>query len=238
MPSLTLIANEAKRLLKPIKEPRRRELQEELTDLCEQHWQKLRGPKPTTPLARALWSSTPPWSDLLLDLYANGDWRLTVLLPANQLSKALALLVLAEIERGNEAGAHIAHEPMMAFESLAPPEVWLQRLTGLLRGTLAPPLLHQHNSRDAIWKALAVIAAQTRRLDLPAAIEVIGLLAASTSQDQSLEKLRQELLETGIRFLGNEGDYVQYELHGHAHKPLRTRQLGEMLLEIRQKWLH
>lgn len=238
MPSLSLIATEAKRQLKPLKEPRRRELQEELTDLCEQHWQELRGPQPATPLAQALWSVTPPWSDLLLDLYASGDWRLAVLLPANQLSKALALLVLAEIERGNEAGAHIAHEPMMAFESIPPPEAWLQRLTALLRGTLKPPLLHQHNSRDAMWKALAVIAAQTRRLDLPAIIKVIGLLATATRQGQSLEKLHQEVLETGIRFIGTEDDYVQFELHGHAHKPLRTRQLGEMLLEIRQKWLH
>lgn len=152
-------------------------------------------------------------------------------------------MLLAEIERDNEAGVHTAHEPMMAFESIAPPEAWLERLTALLHGTLAPPLLHKHNSRDAVWKALAVIAAYTRRLDLPAIIEVIGLLTSPEDdpaliQDEALETLRQEVREVGIRFLGIEDNFVQFELHDHAHKPIRTRQLGEMLLEIRLKWLH
>lgn len=239
-PSLSLIATEAQRLLKQIKEPHRLELQEALAELCETHWQELRGAQPDTPLAQTLWSTTPPWSDLLLDLYANGDARLIDMLPKSKLSKGLALLVLAEIERGNEQSVSIAYEPMMAFESTPPPTDWLDRITSLLRGTLEPPVLHRHDSHDALWKALAVIAAKTKRLDLPAVLQVIALMAApeQATKDESLETLRLDVLEIGIHFLSIENDYVQLEQHNHAHKPVRTRQLGEILLEIRGKWLH
>ncbi len=243
MPSLSLIAIEAQRLLKSIEEEHRPARQEALAELCEAHWQELRGPQPPTPLAQALWSVTPPWSDLLLDLYAAGDARLVELLPRQKLAKGLALLVLAEIERGNEAGVYIAYEPMMAFESTPPPANWLERITTLLRGSLEPPVLHRHDSHDSLWKALAVIAAHTRRLDLPAVLQVIALLTApqeqaATAHDEALETLRHDVLEVGIRFLSIEDDHVHFEQHGHAHKPVRTRQLGEMLLEIRQKWFH
>ena len=243
MTSLSLIATEAQRQLKQVREARRHELQEALAELCEAHWQELRGAQPTTPLAQALWSITPPWSDLLLDLYAAGDARLTDLLPKSRLAKGLALLVLAEIERGNEMGVYIAYEPMMAFESTPPPATWLTRITSLLRGTLEPPVLHLHDSHESLWKALAIIAAHTRRLDLSAVLQVIALLTApqdqaSTTRDEALETLRHDLLEVGIRFLSSENDHIHFEQHSHAHKPVRTRQLGEMLLEIREKWLH
>lgn len=239
MPSLSHIATEAQRLLKHVKEGHRRELQQELAELCEDHWQTLRGPLPTSPLEQALWSTTPSWSDLLLDLYAAGDIRLADLLPKSKLAKGLALLVSAEIERGSEVGVYIAYEPMMAFESATPPAQWLERITSLLRGTLEAPFLHRHDSHETMWKALAVIATHTRRLDLPAVLQVIALLTATQEQagDESLEKLRRDLLKIGIRFLRIEDAYVHMEQHGHAHKPVRTRQLGEMLLEIRQKWL-
>ena len=89
---------------------------------------------------------------------------------------------------------------------------------------------------------MAVIAAFTRRLDLPAVLEVIRLLCVSTDQagagsDMALEKLREEVAEVGIRFLNIEDDRIHFEQHGHVHKPLRARRLGEMLLEIRQWWL-
>ncbi len=241
LPSLTHIATEAQRLLKQVKEAHRHELQQDLAELCENHWQELRGPQPASPLAQALWSITPPWSDLLLDLYATGAARLTDLLPKSRLSKGLALLVLAEIERGNEQGVSIAYEPMMAFESTPPPTNWLGRINSLLRGTVEPPVLHPHDSHESLWKALAVIAAHARRLDLPAVLQVIALLTAPPDQaikDETLEILRHHLDKIGIHFLSIKDDYVHLEQHGHAHKPVRTRQLGEMLLEIRGKWLH
>jgi hypothetical protein len=243
MPSLSLISTEAQRQLRLLKETRRRALQKDLADLCEAHWRELRGPQPATPLAQALWSITPSWSDLLLDLHASGDARLIDLLPQSRLAKGLALLVAAEIERGNETGVYIAHEPMMAFERTPPPADWLARIASLLRGALEPPVRHRHDSREPLGKALAVIAAHTRRLDLPAVLEVIGLLTAPQDQaadarDETLETLRDAVLDAGVRFLGIESERVLFLQHGHEHKPVRTRRLGEMLMAIRRKWLH
>lgn len=162
MPSLALIETEAQRLVGRLPESRRLAQQTALVDLCETHWHSLRGPQPETPLAQTLWSVTPPLADLLTDLYAGGDARLGEVLLESHLARGLALLVLAEIERGNEAGVHIAHEPMMAFETAPPPIALLERITALLRGTLKPPRLHHHDKHhDSMWKALAVIAAHT-----------------------------------------------------------------------------
>ena len=129
----------------------------------------------------------------------------------------MALLVFAEIEYGNEAGVHIAHEPMMAFEHGPPPMAWLERVSALLRGTLEPPLLHHHDKHhDPVWKALAVIAARTRRLDLPAVQEVIRLLSDATKQegrisDPALETLREAVAEVGIRFRAMDDDWIHFE---------------------------
>lgn len=243
MTSLSLIENEAQRLVGRLPESRRLVQQAALVELCETHWQSLRGPQPESPLSRALWSVTPPLADLLMDLYIAGDARLDGILPGGHLAKGMALLVLVEIERGNETGVHIAHEPMMAFESATPPDALLERTRALLYGTLEPPQLHAHDKHhDAMWKAMAVIAVATRRLDLPAVLEVVRLLCISTDQadlgaDAALKRLREEVAEVGIRFLEIEDDHIHFEQHGRVHKPLRVRRLGEMLLEIRQMWL-
>ncbi len=243
MPSLSLIETEARRLLGRLPESRRLAQQGVLVELCEAHWHALRGAQPATPLAQALWSITPPLADLLLDLYAGGDARLDEVLSGCRLARGLALLVLAEIECANEAGVHIAHEPMMAFEIAPPPMALLERITALLRGTLEPPRWHHHDKHhDAMWKALVVIASDTHRVDLPAVLEVIRLLSVPTDQagfvfDQALEKLRDDVAAVGIRFLAADDDHIHFEQYGHTHKPLRARRLGEMLLEIRQSWL-
>lgn len=242
MPSLSLIETEAKRLVGSLPETRREALQAALVELCEKRWEELRGPEPAGSLARALWSVTPPSADLLVDLYANDDERLADRAPGQDLANCMALLVLAEIERGNEMGVHIAHEPMMAFETTAPPPAWLERITALLRGALEPPTLHPHDRHHPLWKALAVIAAHTRRLDLPAVEQAISLLTRPRDQsaldyDAALDELRNEVHRAGIRFLSMEDDHILLEQHGHAHKPVRSRQIGDMLLEIRQQWL-
>lgn len=242
MPSLSLIATEARRLLRRMEDTRRQALQEALAGLCEAHWLELRGAEPGSPLARALWSVTPPWADLLTNLYAEADPRLDEILPGQDFAKGMALLALAEIERGNESGVQMAHEPMMAFVDTVPSPAWLERIVALLYGTLAPPPPHPHGHEEPLRKALAVIAAHTRRLDLLAVLEVIALLAetpdrSAVPRDETLEALRRELPRVGIRFLGLEADHVRFEQHGHRHKPVRTRQLGDMLLEIRQAWI-
>lgn len=238
MTSLSLIETEAQRLLGRLPETERLAQQRALVDLCEVHWHELRGPPPETPLAKALWSITPPLADLLLDLYADNDARLNEFFAPEHLARGLALLVMAEVESGNEAGVHIAHGPMMAFETAMPPVALLDRIAALLRGTLEPPAFHKHDKHhDAMWKALAVIAAATQRLDLPAAWEVIRLLSSGQASESSVTQLREEVAEVGIRFTDIDDEHVEYELHGHQHKPIRARHLGEMLFEIRQTWL-
>ncbi len=242
MPSLSLIEVEAQRLVGSLPEAQRHALQDALVELCETHWQELRGPEPTGTLAQAMWSVTPPWADLSIDLYASGDSRLTARVPGQSLANGMALLALAEIDRGNEAGVHIAHEPMMAFQATDPPAPWLERISALLRGTLEPPLLHPHDRHHPLWKALAVIAAHTRRLDLPAVEQAISLLTRPRDQsaldyDEALDTLRNEVHQAGIRFLSIDDDHVLLEQHGHPNKPVRCRQIGDMLFEIRQEWL-
>lgn len=242
MPSLSLIEAEARRIVGRLDEDRRRSLQAALVELCETHWQEVRGPEPATPLARVLWSVTPPLADLLIDLYVAGDVRLDETLPACNVAKGLALLVLAEIERGDEAGVHLAHEPMMAFETAPPPMSWLERIAALLHGKLEVPALHPHAHHAPLWKALAAMAAHSRRLDLPAVLQVIRLLATpveqlASSRDEALAQLRHDVDEAGICFVAVDDDHIAFEQHGHAHKPVRARQLAQMLREIRQQWL-
>lgn len=117
------------------------------------------------------------------------------------LARGLALLVLAEIQCGNEAGVHIAHEPMKAFETV-PPTSWFNRIAALLRGNLDAPHLHHFSQHDALWKSLTMIAAHTKRLDLPAMLEVIRLLTVPADQsvvpaDAALETLRHDADKTG-----------------------------------------
>ena len=86
------------------------------------------------------------------------------------------------------------------------------------------------------------MASDIKRLDLPAVLQVIRLLTTPVEQldvehDEALEKLRHDVSEDGIRFLGIDDDHIQLQQHGHEHKPVRARQLAEMLLEIRQQWL-
>ncbi|MEJ2361621.1 MAG: hypothetical protein P8Z75_09370 [Gammaproteobacteria bacterium] len=241
-PSLSQIQGAAAQVLGHIPESRRHDLQDQIVALCEQHWSALRGSQPLTQLAQTLWSITPPLVDLLIDLYVNANTKLLDLLPGQSLARGLALLVLAEIERGNEAGVHLVHEPMMVFESIGPDPDWLARSNALFIGRMEPPLIHPHDRHGVLWRALAVISAHTRRLDLPAILAVIRLLTVVADPrhvlpDPELDALRNAVAETGIRFLSSEGDEIHFAQHEHVHAPVRSRQLGEMLQELRQLWL-
>jgi hypothetical protein len=238
--SLSLIAAEAQRLVGRMHESQRRGRQNELANHCEQHWQSLRGPEPSQKVARTLWEITPALADLFVDLYTKNEAGINAVLPDMKLSTGLALLTLLEIERGNETGVHVAHEPMLAFESAAPPTAWLERIAALLRGTLEP--LRYHDKHGALWRSLVEIATHTCRIDLPAILAIIRLLAVSTDaannqQDDSLAILLHQVNLAGIRFLAIADDHIHYEQHHKKKKPIRTRQVGEILLDIRHQWI-
>lgn len=237
MPELSLIAAEAERLIGRLPEPRQRALAQALTELCEAHWRELHGPEPATSLAHALWSATPPLADLFADLHAAGSAQVDQVLQGHPTAWGLALLVLHQIERGEPEGARVAYEAMMVFQSAEAARHYAERVAAALRGRLPPMPLHRHAPQPPLWKALAMIAAYTGRTDLNAALAVIGLLAASPPLDESLDHLRDAVTGQGIRFVGIDDHHVSYERHGHAHKSVSTRQLEEMLMEIRQAWL-
>jgi hypothetical protein len=239
MPKLSLIESEAARLVGRMPEARRRALQQALLDLCDAHWPEIRGPEPATPLAHALWSIAPPRADLLADLVAAGDARLQALLGPRP-AQGFALLVLAEIERGNAEGIRIAHDPMMLFDSPAAGARYAEGVAAALRGGGTAPHWHSHDSKPALWKALTCIAAQTGRCDLAAVMGMIGVLvsrpAADQAADAELKALRSTLDETGVHFLGIDDGHVSFTLHGHAHPPASAKQMAEMLGEIHQVW--
>jgi hypothetical protein len=236
MTNLSSIEAEASQLVGRLPEPQRRGLQQALADLCESHWRELRGREPAMSLARALWAVTPPLADLCADLYALRDPRLDEVLQGRKPAQAFALLVLTAIERGDSEGAHVAYEPMMLFESPAAGTRYVDGVAAVLRGKLEAPHLHRHESTPPLMKALSLLAGHTGRCDVPALVCVIGLLLVPHSTDDAVEQLRTALSGIGVRFTAIDDGHIQFELHGHAHKPATVRQLGEVLGEIRQAW--
>lgn len=234
MPKLSFIEAEARRRAGRLPGPRRAALTQELVALCEAHWRELRGPEPATPLAHALWSVAPPLAELFVDLHAAGDARLAEALDGLKPARVAALLVLAEIERGDAEGVHVAHEAMMALDSPAAGRVYGERVAAALRGALPAPPRHRH-AREPLWKALAAVVAHTGRHDTQALVAAIRLLAApmEAGADGALARLRAALDETGVRFCAVEDGAVRFELHGRAHAPVSLKRLGDLLAEIR-----
>lgn len=235
MTKLSHIANEARRQVGKVPESELRTLQAALIDLCEAHWQALRGPEPDSPLAHATWSASPPFNDLYLDLYGAGDPRLDDVLEGIIPSRGLAALVLAEIERGDMEGVHVAYESMMSLETPEAAQAYAEQIASALRGELESKKLPRNAKREPMCKALAVLIDHTGRFDLKAITETIRLLAAEPeSADPALEQLRTALGDTGIQFRSIEDDHVNFDLHGKGRKPVRLNRILDTLLEIRQ----
>jgi hypothetical protein len=235
MPKLSLIEAEARRRVGRLAGPRREMLTRELVALCEAHWRELRGPAPAPPLAHALWSATPPLAELFADLHATGDARLAALLGGLKPARAAALLVLAEIERGDAEGVRLAHEAMMALDSPAAGRAYGARVAAALRGALPAPAGHRY-VRAPLYRALAAIVAHTGRHDRQALVAAIRLLAApaEVGADDALARLRAALDATGVRFRALDEREVQFELHGRTHAPVSLKRLGDLLAGIRQ----
>jgi hypothetical protein len=238
-PRLSFVEAEARQLVGRFPEAKQRALQKALVELCEARWREIRGPEPATILAHKLWAAAPPLAELFADLHAAGDAQLDDLLDGLRPARALALLVLAEIERGDAEGVHVAHEAMMSLESPAAGRIYEERVALALRGSLEVPPLHRHSSREPLWKALAIIAAHTGRHDVKALEAVIELLGsaprgAPVQPDKALERLREALDELGVRFVGFNSRFVHLALHGRPHKPVSRKRLADLLAEVRR----
>jgi hypothetical protein len=234
MVRLSHIASESRRQVGRLAETRLRTLQQALSDLCEGRWQEIRGAEPAAPLALALWSATPPLSDLYLDLCGAEDMRLQELLDRLTPARGLAVLALAEIERGDMEGVHLAYESMMILDTLTAAHPYTDRVASTLRGGFEAKKLPRKIKREPLGKALAILVDHIGRHDLKAVSEAIRLLASESPPDDALEQLRAALLEAGIQFTGIEDDHISFDLHGRPHKPVRLNRLLETLLAIRQ----
>lgn len=236
MTKLSTIDAEARRLAGRAPEAEQRAFQAALIECCEKYWEGLRGPQPSQALAQTLWSVTPPFAELFVDMVRSGDARLADLLAGLKPARALAALALAEIERGNAEGVHIAYEAMMLFESPQAGQVYAGHVAAALRVAHPGARLRPPAAREPLWKALAEIATHTARHDLAAVSAVIRLLALppSAPPDAALEALRAAVQAAGVRFLGLNAAALRFEAHGHEHKPATRKHLAELLAEIRQ----
>jgi hypothetical protein len=236
MTKLSTIDAEARRLAGRAPEAEQRAFQAALIACCENYWEGLRGPPPPQALAQTLWSVPPPLAELFVDMLRSGDARLADVLAGLKPARALAALVLAEIERGNAEGVHIAYEAMMLFESSQAGLVYAERVAAALRAPHPGRVVHPPAAREPLWKALAEIVAHTARHDLGAVCAVIRLLVLvpSASPDVALEALRAALQALGVRFLGLDAALLRFEAHGREHKPATRKHLAALLAELRE----
>jgi len=241
MTKLSFVADQARRVIGRVSEARLLARGDAMRALCEAHWLELRGPEPPARLAKTLWSARPALVDLFLALYAAGDPRLAGILGRLSPARGLALLVLAEIERGEAEEARGAYEAMMLFEPPGVGDAYARRVAERLQGHGARAhVWHRHSSRPAIWKALAAIAAETRRCDQNAVIATIELLArlqagaTEAGDDGSTMRLLETLASLRVTFLGFEQDEVRYRVRGTERKPVPRSRLAELLREVGQ----
>lgn len=235
MTRLSHIASETRRLLGRMPETKLHNLQDALVELCEAHWREIRGPEPADSLAHALWTATPTLADLYIDLYRLDDMRLEELLDRLDPLRGMAALVLAEIERGDAEGIHVAYETLMILQTPAAAQDYAACIAQALRGELKVKKRRRKTKREPLCKALITLVDQTGRHDLKAITETMRLLADNqAAADQSLNQLRTAIAECGIEFSRIEDDHVHFNLHERQHKPLRLHRILDLLLEIRQ----
>lgn len=234
--SLLIIDAEARRLLRRLPVSRMQALQASVIALCEAAWRDIRGPEPATRLAKALWEIPPHFADIFVHLYGIADPRLAGILEHLAPPQALALLVLAEIERGDAEGARSAYAAMRVFES---PSATTAHVRAILTasGGHAPEAWLRHAHRPALWRAVVGLAIQSGRWDAKAVLECIRQVAqsqvsaAELAGEPDMQRIMDMLRELGITFLAVEKDRVTYALRGEQRKPVRYQQVIEMLAE-------
>lgn len=233
MTSLSTIDAEARRTLGRMPEPKKQALQGSLVSLCEATWPDLRGPEPARHLAKALWEIPPHCADIFLHLHGSGDARLAGILQQISPPRAMALLVLSEIERGDAEGARGAYAAMRLLES-SPPTANPITPTGH-----APGAWLRHAHRPALWRAVVGVAIRTGRWDTRAVLECIRLAAraqaapAKPVDDADMLHILRMLKELGVTFLRAEEDHLVYALRGEEREPVRFKEVTDILVEGR-----
>jgi hypothetical protein len=224
--------------------PRRlRRLGEALVPLCEAHWAEIRGPKPAGGLEQALWELAPPLADLFVHLHGSTDPRLADALGSCTPAQALAVLVEAEIGRGNSEGARLAYDAMMLFDSPGAREVHTRDVMRRLArsGSDAPMPAGRHLRLPALARAVAAIAHATGRYDLAALLASIRVLAQAQAgapefaSDPRLASLLAALSALGLRFCGLNGARLLYALRGAQKAPVPVKRLADTLARLRRE---
>ncbi|HEY8160576.1 MAG TPA: hypothetical protein VIF10_17950 [Methylobacter sp.] len=240
MTKLSFIESEARRHLGRISEQELESLQRTLIKLGEKHWANIRGPEPAYGLARALWAVEPHLADLIVDLYGNSDPGFFEAVCHFPETKALAALVLAEIEQGDAEGARLAHEAMMLFESPQARDIHIDSVRSRLRG-VRPELgrWHKHVHHDPFFRSVAMIYEQTGRSDFQAMVVAVEYLAAiqasavAKENDPEVTQILKFLRDMDLVFQGIEEGRIHYTLRGVPKKPISDKRLEEMLAQIR-----
>ena len=236
MTKLLIIDAEARRVLGRLPEPRMQALQASVIALCEAAWPDIRGPEPATRLAKALWEIPPHFADIFVHLYGIADPRLAGVLIHLTPPQALALLVLAEIERGDAEGARSAYAAMRVFESPAARMAYVRAIL-TTSGGHAPEAGLRHAHHPALWRAVVGLAIQTGRWDTKAVLECIRQVAQSQisatgpAGEPDMQRILDMLRELGITFLAVETDHLIYALRGEKREPVRYKQVAEILAE-------
>jgi len=236
MTKLLIIDEEARRVLGRLPLPRMQALQASLAALCDAGWPQIRGPEPTTRLAKALWEIPPHYADIFVHLYGVADPRLLQILEHVSPAQALAVLVLAEIERGDAEGARRAFAAMRLFES---PAAGMDYARAILTtsGMHAPEARLMHAHRPALWRAVVGLAAETGRWDTKAVMECIRQVAQTQASPAGLaggpdmQRSLEMLGELGVTFLRVEGDRLIYAVRREEREPVSCKQLADMLAE-------
>ncbi|WAK00483.1 hypothetical protein [Methylobacter sp. YRD-M1] len=240
MTKLSFIASEARRHLGRMPEQALMALQRALINLCENHWLDIRGPEPASGLARAIWTVNPHCADLVVDLYGCSEPKLTEAIGYLPPTKALAALVLAEIERGDAEGARLAYEAMMLFESPQARDIHTDSVRSRLRGIKTEHgRWHKHAHHDPLFRAVAMISEQIGRSDFQAMIVAIEYLAAIQASpvtrvdDQEALQILEFLRDMDLVFQRVEEGRIHYTVRGESKKPISGKRLEEMLAQIR-----
>jgi hypothetical protein len=157
-------------------------------------------------------------------------------------AQALALLVLAEIDRGDADGAHAAYEAMMPFESPAARDAHTRSVMAeFTPGRARTNDWSKHGHRHPLWRAIAAIITHIGRYDLAALLEAIRLLARAQANpseygdDPELKSLLEAMRSLGVIVRGVQGSRLQYSLRGEAKQPVPLKRVADMLVEVRQQ---